>query len=342
MKRLVIFSIICLALTLLAGCSKNQFSIDISLPGDVNRTYRVLYYASDSRGGMLRETAISVANGKGQIVCPAVNPSLIYIFSHSPIPFICYAEKGDKIVISGKSAEPYAWSAAGNDMTAALSEWMVKNSETVASADNARINRAVSDYVKTNPSDPISTILLLNFFSRRIDEPGYALLSASLKGDAADSRYFDLVSRADARSSTVVKPAKIKTLLLQAHGNAPALVRADSAPTLLYFWSRDNSGRDAAIDSLRVLAKEFRDSASRNIAYVCMEPDSLAWQNASRNDSLRKVVRAWMPLGFADRRAMSLGVTRTPYFIVTDTLGAQVYRGESPDSAAASFRSLMK
>lgn len=73
-----------------------------------------------------------------------------------------------------------------------------------------------------------------------------------------------------------------------------------------------------------------------------MEPDSLAWQNASRNDSLRKVVRAWMPLGFADRRAMSLGVTRTPYFIVTDTLGAQVYRGESPDSAAALFRSLMK
>ncbi len=334
---------ILLAAVLLTGCTKNQFKISFTLPGDVNQTYRVVYYASNSKGGILRETAVSIANGKGEITCPTVNPSMVYIFSYSSSrPLICYAEKGEEIAISGTKADPMSWSIDGNEIDRELTSWRLANEESLSPFSAAKINSAVAKYIEANPGNPVSAILLLNYFSRRDDEKMFSRLASKLTGDAANTGFFELTGRSDAYTADVIKPARIRALLLHTKDNGQDLVRTDSAPTLLYFWNRDNDNHKTAVDSLKALSVEFRDSTSRNIAYICMEPDSLSWQNASRSDSLRKVVNAWMPLGFADRRMMSMGVGRTPFFIVTDLQGVQIYRGESPAEASSAFRKLMK
>lgn len=334
--------LILIVAVLCQSCIKNQFKIEVSLPEDVTATYRVIYYASDSKKGLLREDAISVANGKGELLCITVKPTMVYIFTHySQKPFVCYAERGDDIIITGKNDSPDTWSAQGNDINVALDDWRKANAKSLASDNTAAVNKAVADFVRKNPDNPVSTILMLNYFSRRNNESGFRSLMASLKGDAAEKSWRELTGRSDALTAVPPKPAKVSALLLHDIDNNSKLIKTDSTPSLLYFWNNDRRDYDAAIKSLRSLGKEFTDSLSVNLASICIDPDSIFWRNAVYGDSLKHVVRAWMPLGLADRRLMALAVTRTPFFIVLDNNGSQVYRGENPDSASRSLRSLM-
>ena len=107
----------------------------------------------------------------------AVNPCLVYLFaSNRKYPIVIYAEKGDKIDVSGDSADPFTWNVGGNEINAKLSEWRKKNAKTLASADAAKINAAVDKYVVANPSSGVSALLLLTAYSGYEDNAGFRKL----------------------------------------------------------------------------------------------------------------------------------------------------------------------
>ena len=72
------------------------------------------------------------------------------------------------------------------------------------------------------------------------------------------------------------------------------------------------------MDSIRKLAAEYPDSTTRVIADICLETDSIAWKSPLRSDSIKAVIRGWVPAGLAD--------------------GNQRYRGSDPAEALSSFR----
>ena len=331
---------ICMLL-IFTGCMKNESRLLFELPADMTSTFRAVYYASDKRGGVVLENVAVITNGKGELKCPTRNPMLIYLYpaTGQVEPIVLYAERGDEIKITGTSTDPATWTIEGNDIDRMLSEWRNANADILKKADPAETNKAVAQYVSENPQSPLSPFLLLTVFSRRDDETLFRRLWQSLSGDALDETWSRLAARADIPSGSVATPGRLKSLALRSLANGIDTVRPDSVKAaLLFFWNNGLNDRRQRFDSIKALAKEFPDSASRLIADICLDPDSLGWKSPLRSDSLKDVARLWVPAGLADRRIIALGVPRTPFFIVFSPDGHQRYRGDDTSEAFSIFR----
>lgn len=326
---------------LLASCGKKEVILRFSLPKDMSSNIRVVHYASDKRGGIMIESVATVMGGQGELRAPTINPTLLYIYAGGNLPLTVYAEKGDKITISGSDTNPDHWTVDGNEVNEELSLWRNAHASTLYSGTPSEINEAVADYVERNPDNPASALLLLTSFYRQEDENLFVRLWYGLGEKADKDRWLRMVSRADMPTSAVRYPGKLKSVVFRSLANGLDTIRPSSAgATMLFFWVNGLDDRKDMIDSLKVLAKEYPDSASRIIADVCLDPDSISWRSPLRRDSVKNIARFWVPAGMADQRLMNLQVSRLPFFMVVAPNGIQTYRGSDVGKAMEAFRAL--
>ena len=330
-----------------ASCSKNEFKLEFDLDSSVSGNYRIVYYASDKRTGFMMETIAPVEKGKCETRCITRNPTLVYVFmSGSQMPSaLIYAERGDKIRISGKDRNPALWSIGGNGLNEEWSRWRNDNARAIMSGDAAVINAAVAAYVKAHPDSELSALMMLTDFDRRADENRFAALWNSLGENARTEKTAGLAGRGDrpdaAKASLAQKAGRIRL-----HAIGDSLVELDPgmfAATLMYFMRNEDASVAVDMDTLRSLSRLDEEGKNGRISVISFETDSLAWLSRIRADSnMLNALHAWMPFGEASETAMGLGVTRTPFFIVADRKGRQVYRGDDGKRASVEFRRLMR
>ncbi len=325
---------------IICACSKNEFRLTFSLPEEVTANYTAVYYATAKDGGVSVETVVNISSGKGALTCATRLPTLLYLYAGGNIPTVIYAERGKEISVTGSSKDAASWEIKGSgDINTDLSLWRNAHAPTLTSGTPLEINEAVADFVVSNPSNPVSAILLLTAFSRREEETKFRRLWNSLTPEADKEKWVAMVGRSDMTDPFANTPGRLISMALRSlRGGADTIRPAGHSATLLFFWNNGLEGRDSLIDSIRSLSKEFPDSASRIIADISLDPDSLGWRTPLRNDSLEKVTRLWIPAGLADRRLIDLGVARIPFFIVAGPDGHQAYRGSDVREALSSFR----
>ena len=332
---------------LLGACRKNEFAVEFDLPEGVDQTYRVLYYASDPVKGWVVESVVSVEKGKALMQAPTHNPAIVYVFGNGrePATFF-YAERGEKIAVTGGNNNPASWDFSGNKINEGLNAWRKTNRDLLLkrkAQDNAvvdSLNAAVVKYAKQHPEDPVSALLLLEYYDRGADEDGFRSAWALLKGEAVDGRWRELVSRADMLELPRAEKFPSEIVLKRAGGGLDTLTFG-KRPALLRFSRANVPDYGTSTKQLRSLATES-DSDSRIIANVLLEPDSMVRQQNRRRDSLANVVEAWVPLGVSDPVVSKLGVMRLPYVIVVDTTGKLLYRGSDLQKAIDLFKPQLK
>lgn len=345
--RALVWTLVTVSLT---GCVKDEFKVSFEVGADINRTYTLLYYASDSKKGWVMESVVGLQKGAGEVLGKTVNPCLVYLFETGVrLPqAIFYVERGDKILISGKGGDPAGWSVTGNKLTEELTEWRLANRSVIEAARKpggdgvSKLNAAVGRYVAGNPESPVSTLLMLLYFDRRADEALFRKTWSMLKGDATETKWRELVSRSDMYGDVPVGDKMPGRIVLNTIATGCDTIIPGHVPTLLYFTKNSVGTYDQDMDTLRRLTRDFGDSTRRVIAEISFEPDSLARWYSARGDSIRNVVRGWLPLGVSDQQAVAMGVSRVPYVIVLGRNGSVVYRGDDIKTAAWKFRSVMK
>lgn len=328
-----------LLVALLSGCRKGEFIVDISLPKNASDTYTLLYYASDSERGMLVDMPALVQNGAAQVKCPSINPTLVYVFrSASEWSVVFLAERGDKISITGDNPDPAYWTIGGNRINDAMTQWRVSNRNVLSARDSGKINSAVASFVRTNADNPAATLILLLYYDAGADPKGFDKLYASLKDDAADPKWTDMVSRNDLLPGFSTRTSRTGPVVLRTAGNVVDTVRFDKAPALFYFAGNTTESRRQDMQLLKQLLRERKDSSAFAVIDVNMEADSSSWRYQIRGDTLKGAVRAWMPLGFSDTTAARLGAVRLPYFVVIVRGGQIRYQGSDADKAVSLIR----
>lgn len=341
---------------MLGSCVKNEFVMEFRLPESVNSTYRLSYYASDPRGGLQVESAVAVAAGKADVTGITRYPTLVTVnHGSSNLPAaIFYAERGDKITITGTDADPIGWTIAGNRPSELLTAWRLDNRKTIEEARRSAatdttarrsLNALVEKFVKDNPDSPASPLLLFTYFDASL-QPA---LFDSLRKSLWDTENFDdlnnLLARQDVAGAIIatpdIKKARLNDITVQSADNNCDTLRfaKASAPVLLCYWRRGDEKRKEMIDSLRRLEKWRPDSASMVIADVALTTDSAQWRSSLRLDSLSHTIRAYSPRGMADSCAMQLGVRATPWFVVGAGKGRLLYSGPDLAEATRIFRS---
>lgn len=335
------FLFIILAGLLLTSC-KSEFTIDFELPKDISTVCRVVYYASSKKQGLMMEMTAEIRDGKATLRCPTRFPAVVYLFqqSSSTPALIFYVSRGDNIKIAGESMNAAEWTVKGNSLSEEWTKWRLDNQEALRSGNAEKINKAIASYVEKNPSSKLSTALLILQYSRREDEAGFLKLFNSLKsGATSDKDLMAALAVADMPGGELSQGGKPNTMVLTSPSGDPDTLKFAGKPSLIIFSeSRRDDNSLAERDSLRALLRAYPDSASRMIAKISFDADSLSWINSVKNDSLRNVARGWMPAGVADSIAMALGVKRTPYYIVADTKGNRVYGGSDIKKAISEFK----
>ena len=214
-------------LTLLfGGCVRNEFDVEVNLPEKVSGHYSFLYYASDPAKGWFAEEMMMVEKGKGAVTGRTRNPSLVWIMDASGRPAaLFYAERGDRIRITGDSENPASWRVKGNDVTGRIDGWRHSNRAALSSMDARKVNAAVSGYVRENPSDPVSAILMAVYYDRRADEAGFAATWKMLRDDALEKEWVDLVSRSDISTGGPWMRKMPREVVLKSVGNGVDTLR---------------------------------------------------------------------------------------------------------------------
>lgn len=341
MSKAFPLSLLLILLSILTGCGKKEVTLKFSLPKETPSTQQIVYYASDKKGGIFVETVATLIEGKGELRTPMINPSLMLLLGRGNVPTVIYAERGEQIDITGKDVNPALWTISGNQINEDLSLWRNAHATTLLSGTPEEINEAVTDYVRENPDNPVSPILLLTAFSRSVDEIEFVDLWYSLGEKADKIKWMQMLGRSDMVNAAIRRPGKLISMALRSLANGvDTITPANADATILFFWNNSMDRRRELIDSLKNLANEFPDSASRIIADISVDADSISWRSPLRHDSVKNIARFWIPAGLADRRLISLQVGRLPFFMVVAPNGIQTYRGDDPTKAFEAFRAL--
>lgn len=334
---------------ILSSCSKNEFDIKFELNPSADGTYRAIYYASDPKKGWIVENVVNIQQGKAHLTGMVYNPCIVYLCrtSNAAQGLYLYVERGDDFTISGDGSDPAAWHVDGNKLTRQLDEWRAENRDVIVKArsgreaDIASLCRAVDSFVTSHPDDPAAAIILMAYYDRGYDPGRFSALMKSLRDDAADRMWIDMMARNDMPADEPAIPAIPKSLVFATVATGCDTITPGHLPTLLYFGKASLQPYRDDIAKLRQLSRSSGDSASRIIANVSFEPDSMTRWHSVNVDSLQASVQAWVPLGLSDSQIKQLGVRRIPYLIVIDRKAKAIYSGTDTDRAIETFRSLL-
>lgn len=331
------------ALMLAGACKRNEVKVSFQLPQSVSDAYNMVFYASDPVKGWYVENVAAVQNGKAEMILATRNPTVVFILGKGAIPRAAfYAERGDKIKIEGTDADPRSWSISGNKITDEWNTWRLDNRKVLFNDDTKGINDAVVKYVKANPEKPLSTLLLLIYYNRKVDEDGFRKAWNMLKGEALQPKWIRMVGRADLLSDAPEFREPVKRMIVTSAGNGVDTLVFKGKPSMIYFWRDEDNDRSENIERFKKTAKEFSDSSKRLLADISFDPDSSGWAYRMRRDTLTKAVRGWVFRGESDSVVKRMQVPGTPWFVVGDTKGKFRYEGADGAKADSIFRQLMK
>lgn len=340
----ILFAVMLASLMMLGGaCKRNEIKVTFQLPQSVSDAYRMVYYASDPVKGWYVETVGAVQAGKGEIVLRTRYPSVVFFPASGMIPRCAfYAERGDKIKITGDNDDPWSWTVKGNKITDAWTQWRLENVKVLKSGDVKGINAAVTKFVDQNPDKPLAAILLLVYYDRRADEAGFRKAWKKLKDDALQPKWLQLVGRTDLLDNIPAFKQPVEKLIVASIGNGVDTLRFKGKPLMIYFWRDEDEGRNENMERFRKTADAFGDSSARVLADISFDPDSSGWAYRIRRDTVKKAVRGWIFRGEADSVISRLQVPGTPWFVVGDKSGKLIYEGPESTEADSVFRTLMK
>lgn len=372
-KELLILPVLIVFLWLTSGCSKNEFDVEVNLTADVAATYKIVYYASDKRGGLTVESALVLTAGKGKLKGMTRNPTIVMIYKGGGmLPLnLFYVRRGDNIEIKGDSPSPEEWNIMGNKVNEQLDAWMRGNGKIVAEAATAlttriekegkdedadrnseakllKLNQAVAKYVKADSSRKSAAILLMTYYIASIDPEEYARLYALIESAGGFDNLEDLIVRQDSPlfdKGGNEKILKGEDIIVQSYSNNNDTLRIASGkrPGILLFRDRemDDEKKEVIKDSLKKLIRLRSDSSSAIIADICLTRDSTAWAYDVNHDSLQTMVRAIALRGMADPIVTRFRVRETPWWVVSDPAGRIVYGGPKINEAMKEFRKLL-
>lgn len=295
----------------LQGCtSKDNFTVNGEIEGLGTQNIRLVYY----EGGSLRERVVPVVDSKFELEGTTPDEETIYeIFSSDRNRLGVFAARnGEEISLKLVAGKPGKINIKGNATTAELVNFIGKNY-------SSGFNDAIAAQARKNPGTVLSDILLAYFYDASANPDEALELLSAVKLPSAVYMVQGKVDMLRAPEPVVPDSLRLRSL----DGPVVNYALTDSTRfTFIGFETPPDSAEkiDARFDSIN-----FKHSRA---ALVRMAADSFGLRTASGLHPA-ELTHFWAPGLFAEPALQQCKLPSLPYYLVTDTLGVVVYRGDS-------------
>lgn len=322
MKRLL-YALVATLAALTVGCGghSDKFVISGFIEGKPSTNVRVIYFTNGNIA-----TGITVANeGKFTFEGVSADNALIVIYDNEyRLLGRTVARNGEDVDLRIVPANPAAITAKGNEIAERWSSFLKDNAEV---ADR---REAVKAYVEAHRADPLAALLVMT----EIDASGpdasmadslMSLIDIEARANDITAGYCALLDRVSSATSS----APISAINYMALGGRQRVFMPRKAQRNLIAIVSHYRGRDSVITSLREIPKR----KDLELIELSIDQDTMVWSRDARLDSTWWE-HGWVGGTISGQALKRLGIPSIPYFIVTDSAGAQLWRGSSVSHAA--------
>ena len=312
----------------MAGCGDDsEFRVTGTIEGLGTQNLRVIYYTNTG----LKSLTSTAVDGKFNFTGNAPAETLVEIFTSDRVPLMRLAiRNGETVEVKIDRAEPYKLTLKGNDVSKRMAAFMRDNRDLLTAGNREAINAAVADYVGRNTKDLSSTILLLTEYDAFGHEQEADSLLNMIDAKSRPEFLTENIEAGLAQRNAAVEHARMLPLRLYTDADSMTTFNTSGSAYSLLIFTR--TGRERA-DSLRYQLSVLmgRTDASRlRVVDISLATDSADWHSQPHILPADKDgISAWMPGAIASVPVKQLAITRTPYFVVADSAGTQIYRGAS-------------
>lgn len=322
--RIILLSLI--ATLALSSCSKRKyFAIQGEIQGLGLQTVTIVYYAD----GGLHQTSCAAEAGNFIVRGRSAEPTLCVLTTDDGIELATLVvSNGDKIEITGQLAQVEELQISGNPTSEKIAAWRAKNARELRFNNADKVNRSIAEFVRNNRKSPAATALLVTQFYT----PGYetmadsllSILDPSVRTTALQQNFGQILSTQLTRHL----PGEVTTMQLYSRSDSvigfnPAM----HSLSLLAFRGESHQPSDSIGNTLRRITTDYPRQRLR-VVEVSMARDSTRWKQSTARDSARWD-QVWGPGTVASPQLYKLNVPRTPFFILADSTGMQIFRGSS-------------
>ncbi len=319
-----------LAAFLLAACGhSNNYLVEGVIEGNPTMNLRVITYAD----GNITQAVVASRDGKFNFSGTAQRGALIEIYDNDyRIIARTYAENGNNIELKLKRNSPSSIQAKGNEVAQRWASWLNENKELMDGRNAKAKNSAIAAYVGAHKSDPVATLLLVSEYDANIDAQGADSLLSLITPEARLSDVSAALSVQLERISTMVTREPIASVPYREMGNRTKIFNPHRSQLSLMAFSDDMSGRrDSILEQLRHIALH-RSAGRFDMVDFSVDSDTLVWKRSIVTDSATWT-QGWVAGSISGQALAKLGIPTVPYFIVVDSAGRQVWRGQSISEA---------
>ncbi len=343
MTRHIYIIVMLMIAALLTGCGNDdEFVIHCEIKGLGDKGVEMVYF---NRG--LQRVAFHPNDGKVTLRGSSADLTPVEVFTlDNRLLFTCVAKNGEELEVKLDPSKSGEIKMKGNEASEQYARFLNENAVKLAKTrDVAAINALISEEVKAHPDRISSALILMTLYHA----PGYEMQADSLIHTLAP----------EARPSALLKSFSAlvgEQVSTSARGDVRAMTFHTGRDTvsgrdtivrfmpsfqsygLLVFTGERKS--DTITNRLKELVKDYH---KRRLAVMelSLQPDSSTWRYTIRPDSA-KWSQAWVPGGNAASQIRNLSIPTTPFFLVTDSMGKQIYRGRSIAAAVDTLRTRLK
>ncbi len=317
MKKSAYLIIALLMAAVCAACGGGAFKIEGHLSDAGTQNLRAVYLSGDT---VISQWVPSV-DGKFAIDGKADGLTVVYIYS-SQMKLVAHVavDNGDKVSVEGAIADNYNIAVEGTDINAEWNAFVRAHAADFKASRNDVTDKAIAGFIAKNPKNVVSTLLLTCDYSD-LSSPEAQQLFKKIDKSAKPDRLMSLYSQFFTNGDLAAK--KINALKLRNSQDSIVLVRTYDHPvSVIYFWRDDDNNRRGDVSELKALYKGSRVQ----VLDVCLDSDTLGWRRTVNADSTK-----WQHYraigGPVDKTIVDLNVKGSPFFIVADSTGTQIYRG---------------
>lgn len=334
---------ILIALVVLLMCNSprdTSYTVEGHLPGKANINLRIVTVDSTS----VTHDLTAARDGAFTVSGNAPRPRMVEILDNDyRVLTRLWIQGGEKLSVSlDPSKGPAGVSVKGLDgqdggVSARWAAWLGRHA-----ADNAAtLDNAVARYAADNPADILSCLLLLTQYHNPPHDPtALTRLVGALKPAARPAWLVDyflgpMTRLEDPGATAPVQP-------INYFGGSDSLETWNPAkhPASLLVFTTEDSGRDTAVvATLRRLEATYSPKRLALIDFS-LDTDTMTWRRITTPDSA-SWTRAWAGPGVSARGVAPLAIPSLPYYIVTDSTGAQRYRGTLPRAAIDTIHNIL-